>query len=181
MSRDVLIQKTLDNLTKLPDQKVREVSDFTEFLINKIEDKLITEGIQKLTSDSKSFQFLESEEELYSKADLKEIYKWLKGDIVLIPFPFTDLTGVKNRPALILVESDADITVSFITTQVKWQEDSDIRIEPAQENGLKKPSLIRLGKLATIDKDLVIGRLGRVTTQEIKAVDENLIKLLKLV
>lgn len=75
MSRDVLIQKTLDNLTKLPDQKVREVSDFTEFLINKIEDKLITEGIQKLTSDSKSFQFLESEEELYSKADLKEIYK----------------------------------------------------------------------------------------------------------
>ncbi len=75
MSRDVLIKKTLDNLTRLPDQKLREVSDFTEFLINKIEDKLITEGIQKLTSNSKSFQFLESEEELYSKDDLKEIYK----------------------------------------------------------------------------------------------------------
>ncbi len=75
MSRDVLIKKTLDNLTRLPDQKLREVSDFTEFLIRKIEDRLITEGIQKLTSNSKSFQFLESEEELYSKEDLKEIYK----------------------------------------------------------------------------------------------------------
>jgi len=75
MLRDVLIKKTLDNLTRLPDQKLREVSDFTEFLISKIEDRLITEGIQKLTSNSKSFQFLESEEELYSKEDLKEIYK----------------------------------------------------------------------------------------------------------
>lgn len=75
MSRDVLIKKTLDNLTKLPDQKLREVSDFTEFLISKIEDRLVTEGIQKLTSSSKSFQFLEAEEDLYSKEDLKEIHK----------------------------------------------------------------------------------------------------------
>ncbi len=75
MTRDVLIKKTLDNLTKLPDQKLKEVSDFAEFLINKIEDRLMTEGIQKLTSDSRSFKFLETEEDLYSKADLKEVYK----------------------------------------------------------------------------------------------------------
>lgn len=76
MTRDILIKKTLDNLTRLPDQKLKEVSDFAEFLISKIEDRLITEGIQKLTSDTKSFKFLDSEEDLYSKADLKEIYKW---------------------------------------------------------------------------------------------------------
>lgn len=75
VTRDILIKKTLDNLTRLPDQKLREVSDFVEFLINKIEDRLMTEGIQKLTSDSKSFKFLETEEDLYSKADLKEVYK----------------------------------------------------------------------------------------------------------
>lgn len=103
-----------------------------------------------------------------------------KGDIVLIPFPFTDLTGIKNRPALILVETDSDITVSFITSQVKWQEDFDVRLEPTKENGLKKVSLIRLSKLTTIDKDLVIGRLGRLSDTEINKINENLIKLLRL-
>ena len=62
----------------------------------------------------------------------------IKGDIVLIPFPFTDLTGVKNRPALILVETDSDITVSFITTQAKWEDESDVRLEPTKDNGLKR-------------------------------------------
>ena len=104
----------------------------------------------------------------------------IKGDIVLIPFPFTDLKGVKNRPALILAETDADITVSFITTQVKWEEEFDVRLEPTNENGLKKTSLIRLSKLSTIDKDLVIGRLGRLTDQEIVMVNKHLIRLLRL-
>lgn len=83
-----------------------------------------------------------------------------KGDIVLMPFPFTDLSGIKNRPALILVDGESDITVSFITTQLKWQEEFDVKIEASKTNGLKKTSLIRLSKLATIDKDLVIGNLG---------------------
>ena len=75
MSREILIQKTLDNLIKLPDQKLTEVSDFAEFLINKLENKMLMEAIESLVSDSKSFQFLETEEELYSRDDLKEVYK----------------------------------------------------------------------------------------------------------
>ncbi len=103
-----------------------------------------------------------------------------KGDIILIPFPFTDLTGTKNRPALILIDSDEDITVSFITTQLKWQEKFDIRLEPSNENGLKKTSLIRLSKITTIDKELVIGKLGQLTDSEIEAVNRGLIVLLNL-
>ena len=61
----------------------------------------------------------------------------IKGDIVLIPFPFTDLTGIKNRPALILVCGETDLTVSFITTQTKWLDDYDVKIEPSSKNGLK--------------------------------------------
>lgn len=41
-----------------------------------------------------------------------------KGTVVLIPFPFTNLTGNKLRPALILAETPLDVTVSFITTQL---------------------------------------------------------------
>jgi mRNA interferase MazF len=103
-----------------------------------------------------------------------------KGEIVLVPFPFTDLSGIKNRPALILVETEYDLTVSFITTQLKWQEESDVKVEPAPENGLKRTSLIRLSKLTTIDKELVIGRLGNLTNSELISVDTSLIKLFKL-
>ncbi len=103
-----------------------------------------------------------------------------KGDIVLIPFPFTDLIGNRNRPALILIGSEDDITVSFITTQFKWQTDYDVIIQPSKDNGLKKTSLIRLNKFATIDKDLVIGKLGSLDSSDMLLINENLKKILKL-
>lgn len=103
-----------------------------------------------------------------------------KGDIVLIPFPFTDLSGLKNRPALILIEGQNDITVSFITSQIKWKEEFDVEVSPSQENGLKKTSLIRLSKLATIDKELVIGKLGKLSNDKINEINSSLIKAFKL-
>jgi mRNA interferase MazF len=103
-----------------------------------------------------------------------------KGDIVLIPFPFSDLTGNKNRPAIILVDSDDDVTICFITTQLKWQSDFDIILQPTKLNGLKKTSLIRLNKIATVDKELIIGLLGQLDDKYIEKLDDNLIKILKL-
>ena len=103
-----------------------------------------------------------------------------KGDILLIPFPFTDLTGQKNRPALVLITTDTDITVAFITSQIKWQDEHDFKLEPSAENGLKKISLVRLSKLATINNELLIGKLGTLMEAEIQQLNKNLIKLLQL-
>jgi len=103
-----------------------------------------------------------------------------KGDIVLIPFPFTDLSGNKNRPAIILIVSDEDVTVCFITTQLKWQTEYDIPIKPSDLNGIKKISLIRLNKLATIDKGLIIGRIGVLDREYSNLLNYNLMKLFKL-
>lgn len=103
-----------------------------------------------------------------------------KGDILLIPFPFTDLKGNKNRPALVLINSDLDITLAFISTQIKWKEETDILLKPTKNNGLKKESLLRLAKLATIDKKFALGRIGRLDANAMKQVNVNLIKLLKL-
>jgi mRNA interferase MazF len=57
-----------------------------------------------------------------------------KGDIILVPFPFTDFSGSKNRPALILAESELDVTVAFISTQIQWKEETDILLQPDSEN-----------------------------------------------
>ncbi len=104
----------------------------------------------------------------------------MKGDIVLISFPFTDLTGVKARPAVILMETEQDVTVAFVASQLKWQTQFDILLKPSSKNGLKVNSLIRLTKLATIDKQLVLGELGKLTLVQITLLNSQLITLLKL-
>ncbi|MFI5222281.1 MAG: type II toxin-antitoxin system PemK/MazF family toxin [Bacteroidia bacterium] len=103
-----------------------------------------------------------------------------KGDIILVPFPFSDLTGSKLRPALVLSASELDVTVTFITTQTQWKESTDILIQASPMNGLKKVSLIRLSKLATLDKDIIVGRIGLIEDNKIKIVNANLKKILKL-
>ena len=91
-----------------------------------------------------------------------------KGDIILITFPFTDLSGSKLRPSVVLADSTQDVMVAFITGQLKWQEQTDLLLTPALNNGLKKPSLIRISKLATLDKTLIKGRMGSLTIMDIK-------------
>ena len=103
-----------------------------------------------------------------------------KGDIVLITFPFTDLTGSKLRPAVILADTVLDLTVCFITTQLQWQETTDVLLMPTSSNGLRKQSLIRTSKIATLDKTLAKGLLGRLTSNELSDLNDKLKLLLRL-
>ena len=103
-----------------------------------------------------------------------------KGDIILISFPFTDLTGSKLRPAVVLASNELDVTVAFITTQLKWREEFDVLLSPNLTNGLKMDSMIRLSKIATLDVELVEGKLGNVTMDDILLINTSLIKLFKL-
>ena len=75
MNRQVLIDSIINKIRKLPDRKIKELNDFADLLLSKIDDKIIQDGIQKLTSDSKSFDYLNAEEDLYTVNDLKERYK----------------------------------------------------------------------------------------------------------
>jgi mRNA interferase MazF len=97
-----------------------------------------------------------------------------KGNIVLIPFPFTDLSGNKLRPALILAESALDVTVCFITTQLHWQEPTDILLNPVSKNGIKKTSLIRLSKIATVDRILITGIIGSISPFQVSELNQKL-------
>jgi hypothetical protein len=70
MNRDILINKTISNISLLPDFKLKEVSEYIDSLLKSYDNKNMTEGIMELTS--KSLEFLVEEEELYNESDLIE-------------------------------------------------------------------------------------------------------------
>ncbi|NEW81286.1 MAG: hypothetical protein GZ094_02820 [Mariniphaga sp.] len=74
MDRQVLIDNTFNKIRQLPDARIKEINDFADFLLSKIDDKIIQEGIHKLTSESKAFEFLKDMDDLYTLNDLKERY-----------------------------------------------------------------------------------------------------------
>lgn len=74
MSKKELIEKTIAALKLLPADKVAEVSDFADLILQRTEDKLLTEGIAQLSAGSKSFEFLKEEEDLYTLNDVKAPY-----------------------------------------------------------------------------------------------------------
>ena len=91
----------------------------------------------------------------------------MKGKIVLIPFPFTDLTSAKLRPALVLLESENDCVVAFISSRVPTKSSStEILIREDHKEfvgtGLKRSSVLRLDKVATVSKRLMLGELGQI-------------------
>jgi len=94
----------------------------------------------------------------------------MKGKIVLIRFPFTNLTSSKRRPALVLLEKDFDVVVAFISSKIPVVVDENIVIinkthKEFNLTGLKVDSVISLDKVATLSKRLISGELGEIGTQ----------------
>lgn len=105
------------------------------------------------------------------------------GDIVLTPFPFTDLSGNKVRPALTLGIQDGgeDVTVCFISSVVENKiHKFEILIDPDDKNffktGLKAKSAIKIVKIATLDKRVILGKIGELDNKNIRKV-KNILKI----
>jgi hypothetical protein len=74
MTRQAIIERTVKAINELPEDKAQEISDFADFISKRYEEYQLIQGIQELTSQSSAFEFLNNEEDLYSVADLKEVY-----------------------------------------------------------------------------------------------------------
>ena len=75
MSREAIIKKTITVLAKLPNDKINEIADFADYILNKYEDAILQKGIEKMADDSKAYDFLKNDEDIYKVSDLKEKYK----------------------------------------------------------------------------------------------------------
>lgn len=85
------------------------------------------------------------------------------GDLVLVSFPFTDLSSEKRRPCLVVAAppGGADVIICAVTSRPQSGA-YDVAVEPTADNGLKVRSWIQFDKIATIALTIVAGRLGAV-------------------
>jgi mRNA interferase MazF len=105
------------------------------------------------------------------------------GDIILVPFPFTDQSQIKKRPAVV-VSSQAynterpDLIIMAVTSQIKPSSIiGEVIAQNWQAAGLLKPSAIK-PVVTTIEKSLVIKRMGQLSETDQKALLESLKSIL---
>ena len=99
-----------------------------------------------------------------------------RGDVVLVPFPFRDRVRAKVRPALVLsgraYNAGGDLIVAAITSHPPRVE-SDYSLAQWSEARLLSPSTVRM-QLATLAASRVLHRPGRVSPQDLRAIDARL-------
>lgn len=99
-------------------------------------------------------------------------------DIILVPFPFTNLRTVKKRPALILspdsYNSDRDVVILFITSNIHAKpKPGDHSIEFWKESGLPKPSMTKM-KFATIATSIIDKKIGSLHNSDRSTIKEKM-------
>ncbi len=104
------------------------------------------------------------------------------GDIVLLPFPFAELTNKKVRPATVVCEtkdSYKDLVLCVISSVVPPKLTAhEILLTPDKQNGLRKDSVLKIDRIVTAKKHDVIARIGKLsgaTLNDFKTVFKKLV------
>ena len=89
----------------------------------------------------------------------------LPSEIVLLPFPFTDLSATKHRPVLVLSNSNAqrDFLAAQITSQTQYRPAVSLVDEDFELGRLPKESIVRTDKIFTLNEALIARRVGKLT------------------
>jgi len=110
-----------------------------------------------------------------------------KGDIVLVPFPFTDLSTTKLRPAVVLWVDSAgdDITLCFISSQNLTRLSPNEFVLDASDpdfsnTGLKVTSKVRVTRIATLERQLITRRIGKLGVNQIQQLNSAMLQAFQL-
>ena len=107
--------------------------------------------------------------------------KFVKGNVIVIPFPFSDLSAAKRRPALVLANLDGnDILLCQITSRYY----NEKYVIPLKHNdfingSLPVNSFIRPERIFTADKNIILKTVGNVSNEVMNKTIDNIIKILK--
>jgi len=105
--------------------------------------------------------------------------KPVKGDVVVIPFPFSDLTTAKKRPALVATNLTGEDLILCQITSTARTDDYSIGLdkEHFKSGCLDSTSIIRPNKLFTADKSIISYKIGSIKGNKIKEVEETIVKI----
>ncbi|MDN3581133.1 type II toxin-antitoxin system PemK/MazF family toxin [Mucilaginibacter flavus] len=104
---------------------------------------------------------------------------FVKGDIVVIPFPFSDLSGSKKRPAMVLADLPGD---DIILCQITSQQSNDVyavAIDNADfiSGSLPVSSNVRPSRIFTADKKIILKKSGTLNSGCIAKISKTIVKL----
>lgn len=107
--------------------------------------------------------------------------KFVKGDVVVLPFPFSDLTMSKRRPAMIVASlSGNDVILSQITSK-NIRDDYAIKLEDNdfKEGSLHVESYIRPNRLFTADRSILLYKTGHLKKEKISEIVEKIVQIIR--
>lgn len=104
------------------------------------------------------------------------------GEVVLVPFPFSDLSRSKVRPALVLAEAGMNDWILCQVTSNPYADPLAVRVgaEDFRQGSLLRPSFVRPGKIFTAHDSLIVGRAGLVGAEKLDQVKLRVAQLLQL-
>lgn len=106
--------------------------------------------------------------------------RFVKGDIVVLPFPYSDLSISKKRPAMVLADLKGDDIILCQITSQFVKDNYAIAIEDSsfKQGSLNKPSNIRPNRLFTADQSIIVRKVGRVNPEILKEVIDKLFEII---
>ena len=106
---------------------------------------------------------------------------FVKGDVVVVLFPFSDLSSAKKRPAVVVADLPGNDVVLCMVTGQAVRDSNAIALEDTDfdSGSLQKPSNIRPNRLFTADGTLVDYRVGVLSPSKINDVTEAIIAILR--
>ncbi len=107
--------------------------------------------------------------------------KFVKGDVVVVPFPFSDLTQSKRRPALVITALDGDdlILCQITSKTIKDKYAIVVNDNDFETGGLKQPSNIRPNRIFTADTHIILYRVGNLKNAKVSEVIESIVEIIR--
>ena len=105
--------------------------------------------------------------------------EFVKGDVVVLPFPFSDLSKSKKRPALVVANLQGDdVILCQITSEARIDDYFIVLINNDFKSGsLNLTSMIRPNRLFTADKSIILYKIGSLKESKINEVEKSIIKI----